>query len=253
MNSGIIRNAILCDGSGKEPFPADLRFENGIITETGSCKKRDLMEFDADGAILAPGFIDIHAHSDLSILAEPEAFGKISQGVTTEVSGNCGLSPFPVLTDEVREHLEHLYRRYNVPVVWRDLSGYLSAVQQEQPSVNVAAFCGYNTLRANFTGYGDSPITDDQIRKMKESLSLMLEQGAAGLSTGLLYVPGKFASEKEICTVASALLGSGKPVSTHRMTAFARCCSGSLLSGYQTSLDKAARILAPLLAKPLAR
>ena len=215
MNSGIIRNALVCDGTGSKSRCRDLKFENGIITEIGKNLSGGLPEYPADGLLLTPGFIDIHAHSDLSLIAAPDACGKLSQGVTTEISGNCGLSPFPVLTEEVRDHLNSVYRKYGIPVSWNDFSGYVSAVEQRKPAVNFAAFCGYNTLRANFSGYEDSPLTESRIAEMKILLSAMLEQGAAGLSTGLLYVPGKFAPEREICSVASALKGTGKPISTH--------------------------------------
>ena len=112
MDSGIIRNALICDGTGSEPFRGDLRFENGLITGIGNDLDDDLPVYSAENLILAPGFIDIHAHSDLSLAAEPSAFGKISQGITTEISGNCGLSPFPILSDEVKKHLEKTYKKY---------------------------------------------------------------------------------------------------------------------------------------------
>ena len=206
---------MICDGSGAEPFPGDLRFEQGIITEIGSCRSGDLPETDLEGNLLTPGFIDIHAHSDLSLLAAPAAFGKISQGVTTEISGNCGLSPFPVTTPEVKEHLDQIYRKYGVPITWKDYLGYCSAVEQEAPSVNFGSFCGYNTLRANFTGYEDSPFPPEKILEMRSLLSETLSQGALGLSMGLLYVPGKFASEEELNVAASALKGSGKLITAH--------------------------------------
>ena len=141
MNSGMIRNANICDGSGAQPIQADLRFENGIITEIGkSLSAHSFPEFHAENLILSPGFIDIHAHSDLSLAAEPEAFGKISQGITTEVSGNCGLSPFPILTGEVRSHLEKIYQKYHFPITWSDFEGYISAVEQQKPAINFASF-----------------------------------------------------------------------------------------------------------------
>ena len=216
MNSGMIRNANICDGSGAQPIQADLRFENGIITEIGkSLSAHSLPEIHAENLILSPGFIDIHAHSDLSLAAEPEAFGKISQGITTEVSGNCGLSPFPILTGEVRSHLEKIYQKYHFPITWSDFEGYISAVEQQKPAINFASFCGYNTLRANFTGYENREFPQEKQKKMKELLKKMLSQGAVGLSTGLLYVPGNFASTEELELAASALKNTGKPVSTH--------------------------------------
>ena len=215
MNSGIIRNALICDGTGSEPFRGDLRFEHGTISEIGTNLSGDLPVYSAENLILSPGFIDIHAHSDLSLAVEPSAFGKISQGITTEISGNCGLSPFPILSDKVKKHLEKTYRKYNIPITWTDYDGYISAIEQRKPAVNFASFCGYNTLRANFTGYESTPFPVEKIEKMRDLLSKILEQGAVGLSTGLLYVPGNFATTEELQLAASALKGTGKPISTH--------------------------------------
>ena len=215
MDSGMIRNALICDGTGSEPFHADLRFENGVITGIGKNLSGEQRVYNAENLILSPGFIDIHAHSDLSLPAEPEAFGKISQGVTTEISGNCGLSPFPILTEDVRKHLEKTYRKYHFPITWNDYEGYLSAVEQQRPAINFASFCGYNTLRANFTGYENNPFPPEKIWEMRDLLAEILAQGAIGLSTGLLYVPGNFATTEELQIAASALKGTGKPVSTH--------------------------------------
>lgn len=215
INSGIISGAVICDGTGAEPFRADLLFENGIISGTGSNFPKDLPVFRGENLVLAPGFIDVHAHSDLSLAAAPDAFGKISQGVTTEVSGNCGLSPFPVLNDEVRSHLQKIYQKYNFPVTWNDFSGYISAVEAEKPAINFASFCGYNTLRANFTGYQNTPFSGKKMEEMRRLLSEMLDQGAVGLSTGLLYVPGRFADAEELEFIVSVLKGTGKTIAMH--------------------------------------
>lgn len=214
-NTGLIKGAGICDGTGAEPFPADLYYENGVISEIGIRIQRDVPVFHAENLILAPGFIDIHAHSDLSLAAAPEAFGKISQGVTTEVSGNCGLSPFPILNDEVRFHLQKTYQKYNFPITWDDFSGYTAAIEAERPAINFASFCGYNTLRANFTGYQNTPFSQEDMIKMRELLAEMLAQGAVGLSTGLLYVPGRFADAEELEFIVSVLKGTEKPITMH--------------------------------------
>ena len=114
MSKILIGNASVIDGSGTPRFPGWVLIENERIRTVSRTplNREDARFVNADGLILAPGFIDAHAHSDLSLIAEPEAEGKISQGITSEISGNCGLSTFPVLTPEVRSHLEKLYRIY---------------------------------------------------------------------------------------------------------------------------------------------
>ena len=128
MNSSsryLIRNLMLYDGTGAFPSPADLYLDSGKILKIlppGTGSSSNFYSFDAHGCAAAPGFIDIHSHSDASILAAPEAFGKISQGVTLDLVGNCGLSVFPA-PPEVQTHLNELYRIYGVRVDWTDLQG----------------------------------------------------------------------------------------------------------------------------------
>lgn len=214
----LIRGAEICDGLGSTPaYRGDILIRNGIIAEIGKIKENshNVEIFDADGLTACPGLIDAHAHSDMSLFAAPEAFGKISQGITTEISGNCGLSAFPVRTEKVRSHLQKLYDRYGVRISWSDFAGYADALNARHPAINAAFLCGYNTLRANILGYEDSPNTPEDWRKMRGLLSEMLEQGAFGLSTGLLYVPGVFASREELLEVARALRPFDAVYATH--------------------------------------
>ena len=127
MNDFMICGALLYDGTGHPPYPADVAVTESrvaAVAPAGKLHRTGFREIRADGLSLSPGFIDAHGHSDVSILAAPEASGKISQGVTTEITGNCGLSAFPVLTDEVREHLDNLYAAYHVPITWSTLDDY---------------------------------------------------------------------------------------------------------------------------------
>ncbi len=227
-----IRSARIYDGSGGEPYLADLLIRNDRIAQIGELSSFCGPSLNADGLSLAPGFIDVHAHSDLSLLAAPEAFGKISQGITTEISGNCGLSAFPVRTPEVRDHLNSIYAQYDVPVSWSDFRTYSDALSFCSPAVNVMSLCGHNTLRANLLGYQDSPGSRNDSLAMKHLLAEMLEQGAAGFSTGLLYIPGKFASKAELQTIASALKPFDLPHATHL-----RSEGASLLESIEEAID----------------
>ena len=126
MSKILIGNASVVDGTGAPPFPGWVLIEDERIQAVSRMplNMENARFVNAGGRILAPGFIDAHAHSDLSLIAEPEAEGKISQGITSEISGNCGLSAFPILTPEVRAHLEKLYRcgRRSTPGGQRGLS-----------------------------------------------------------------------------------------------------------------------------------
>lgn len=216
MKPTLIRGGRICDGTGSPPFTADILIRGDRIAEIGkTLSPEDCSVVDAEGLTVSPGFIDTHAHSDLSILAAPEALGKISQGITSEISGNCGLSAFPVLTEEVRSHLKTIYRTYGIEITWNDFQTFAQAIEQRSPAVNVGFLCGHNTLRANILGYDNEPGNPDDWKKIRDLLRNMLEQGASGLSTGLLYIPGKFSGRKELLTTAEALRDFNMPYATH--------------------------------------
>ena len=208
MNDFMICGALLYDGTGHPPYPADVAVTESrvaAVAPAGKLHRTGFREIRADGLSLSPGFIDAHGHSDVSILAAPEASGKISQGVTTEITGNCGLSAFPVLTDEVREHLDNLYAAYHVPITWSTLDDYATELNRREPAINIASLCGHNTLRANISGYGGRTLAAAELNRMAELLGQALHQGAAGLSTGLLYTPGRFADTAELLHLMSVL------------------------------------------------
>ena len=218
MNDFIICGALLYDGTGHSPYPADIAVTEdriAAVAPAGKLHRTGFHKIHADGLSLSPGFIDAHGHSDVSILAAPEANGKISQGVTTEITGNCGLSAFPVLTDEVREHLNRLYAAYRVPVVWSTLDDYAAELNRRGPAINIASLCGHNTLRANISGYGERILSSTELNRMAELLGQALHQGAAGFSTGLLYTPGRFADTEELLHLMSVLKKFDRPYATH--------------------------------------
>ncbi|HPN84304.1 MAG TPA: amidohydrolase family protein, partial [Victivallales bacterium] len=214
----VVKNACLVNGSGLEPFHSDLYVKDGVILRISQNitlpVSKSVKIYDADGMILAPGFIDTHGHSDVSIIAAPEAEGKISQGVTTEICGNCGLSVFPISRYN-KEHLNEMYRKYNLSLDWTDIVGYESRLNAVNPAINIASLCGHNTLQASVCGYDKKEISDDEIAEMKKILHKELKNGAIGFSTGLLYVPGIFSSSREILELLGVSAKFAKVYATH--------------------------------------
>lgn len=218
MSRLLLSGGLLYDGSGGSPFPADILIEDDRILQVEPAGKTvfpGIEVKDLTDLSVSPGWIDPHAHSDASLLAAPEAFGKISQGITTEISGNCGLSAFPILTDEVREHLRILYASYDIRPEWTDFRSYAAALTARQPAVNTVFLCGHNTLRANIAGYRQRELSVSQLSVMDALLDETLSQGARGLSTGLLYTPGCFADETELLTLLRTAAAHGGIYATH--------------------------------------
>ena len=214
----LLTNGLVYDGSGAPARRMDILLRDGIIGQlepAGSTVFPGATRTDLSGLSVSPGWIDVHAHSDASLFAAPEAFGKISQGVTTEISGNCGLSAFPILTDEVREHLRALYAAYDLSPDWTDLSSYSEALAARGPAVNAAFLCGHNTLRANVSGYENRRLSADALAEMQRILDTAMRQGALGLSTGLLYTPGCFSDEPELLALLRTAGAHGGIYATH--------------------------------------
>ena len=197
MNSLLIRGGLVMDGTGKPGFPADIEIRDGIITAVGQLSDHHADKtLDAGGLVVAPGFIDAHAHSDTSFLRDESGASKLFQGVTTEVSGNCGSSPFP-------------WDSQANPADWRCASfgSFLRQFDSEghRMAVNQAMLVGHGTLREAVVGTGDRPASPEELDRMKQLLRRDLAAGAWGLSLGLEYAPGFFADREELAALASVV------------------------------------------------
>jgi N-acyl-D-amino-acid deacylase len=213
----VLRNALLFDGLGSEPVEGDVAVAGGRIVAIGRAGTlgRGTSTVDLSGLALAPGFIDIHSHTDLSLLVNHRAESKIRQGVTTEVTGQDGSSIGP-WTDERFESVRDDYRnRHGVEIDFRDLDGFFRRLERERPSTNVASMVGQGTVRGFVVGADDRPATEAEIARMQELVRAALAAGACGMSTGLEYTPGGFASPQELAALAGALAGSGLPYASH--------------------------------------
>ena len=205
----LFTNVQLYDGTGKPPFLADVAVQGDkivAVAPSGTYNRTGSTVIDGHGKALVPGFIDVHTHSDSAVFQVPTADSTIAQGVTTDISGNCGISYYLAGAKYAKGPAKKIYGNF---------SAYLALVESAQPAVNCAHLCGHNSLRYHVMGYANRRPTPEEMRRMKELLADALKNGAAGFSSGLYYQPGKFADTEEVKELASLLRGTGKPYTTH--------------------------------------
>ncbi len=218
MYDVIIRNGVVVDGSGAPPFKRDLGVIGDTIAKVGDlsgCAAEEVIH--AEGLVVAPGFIDIHNHSDSGIFILPTADNYVTQGVTTVVVGNCGYSLAP-LTDKNREfvelsEVEFVKELGRLP--WASFRDYLEYLGRLEKSLNVAALVGHGTVRSAVLGTGSLKPTERELEEMKSLVVEALENGAFGMSSGLIYVPGVFSETPELIELAKILSRYGGVYATH--------------------------------------
>ncbi len=214
----LIRGAQLIDGSGAPPRAADVAIRGNAITQVGDCSAvRAGTVIDAHGQVVAPGFIDIHTHSDLSLLLDGRGQSKVSQGVTTEVTGNCGFSPFPINPDHMALHLDLLAGIGDdaLALNWIDLEGYRQEAQSRGIALNIAPLVGHGALRIAAMGVDSRAASAVEMASMQSMLDTMLDQGAFGLSTGLTYVPSRYAPTDELVSLCETLAKRQRLYASH--------------------------------------
>lgn len=226
MSKFLIRNAVILDGLGSPPCPGDLSVKDGLIAEVGpNLQPGGAAVVNAAGRYLAPGFIDAHCHDDLICLRDPQRLEKITQGVTTVVTGNCSFSLYPYAPssrESLRKHFSGLLGKTEGEEVFPDLDTYRSALGEM--ALNVVSLTGHAALRLATVGDARRPATASEIAAMQDLLSNQLSQGAAGCSIGLVYPPSAFAELDE-------LVALGKTTRDHDgvLAAHIRSYEGNLL------------------------
>lgn len=222
MFDAVIRNGIVVDGTRAKPFAACVYLQNGKIAEITAEEGLPARAiYDAAGHIVAPGFVDIHSHSDVSYLVTPTLEAKLIGGVTFELVGQCGISPIPTCARNLEATL--LNQSSVLPVSElspetfpaRDVSGYIEAVRRRGVSINLGAMVGHGTLRSYVVGWDMRPLTPAELEEMCDLLDRMLAQGAAGVSLGLIYPPGSCCDTAEIEALARVVARRGKLLAVH--------------------------------------
>ena len=199
----VIRNGMILDGTGGPAWPADLGIVGDTIGAIGSiAPEQAKRSLDASGKFVSPGFIDMHSHSDWSILRYPTAPSRVHDGITTEVTGNCGSSVAPIWGAARDLVAEELSADYETELSWSGVDGYLGLLDETGISVNQALLIGQGGLRQATIGLEDRHLTDDELKSLQRRLAQALDEGAFGLSTGLEYVPGQFTPTSEIVALA---------------------------------------------------
>ena len=230
----LIKNGTVVDGMGRASYPADVIIDGDRIADiiprsandTGTDSRISIdgrtafdHEIDATSCLVTPGFIDAHSHSDAYLLIEPDAPSKLSQGITTEINGQCGGSAVPRYG---AARLSSDWASMTYPggggapgPTWRSIAEYRARLEEAKPAINTIQFIGHNTLRSSVIGYDDVRATPDTLRAMENLLARELDDGGWGLTTGLIYQPGKYSDSAEVTALASVAAAKGGLYATH--------------------------------------
>ena len=214
----LIRDVRVVDGGGGEPYLADVAVDGGLICAIGQLSSFSSGQvIEGNGHVLAPGFIDVHTHDDTSVLRTPQMLPKLSQGVTTVIVGNCGISAAPVrLRGAVPDPMNLLgdADAFRYPT----FADYVAAIAEARPAVNVAALVGHTALRNNHMDRLDRAATAAEIDAMRLQLIESLAHGALGLSSGVAYLSANSAPPEEVASLAAPLSAAGAVYVSHMRT-----------------------------------
>jgi N-acyl-D-amino-acid deacylase len=238
MIDTLIRNAQIVDGTGDPSHQGDVAIQGERISDIGPLGGASAERIiDARGLVLVPGFIDIHSHADLSLLFSPGAGSLVHQGITTVVTGQCGLSPAPL----TRKNRTETLRTFKMvapsagQVPWQEMpsfGGFLEHLERTRTSVNVVPLVGQGMIRSAVMGYRAGPATPEQMQHMHALVHEAMDSGAFGISTGLIYPPGSFTSTEELVQVV-------RPVGERRGLYFShvRGEAETLLDAYEEAIE----------------
>ena len=205
----IIRGGTVVDGSGQPGQPADVGVSGDRISAVGDLSAATAAQtLDATGLVVTPGFIDIHTHSEFSLLLDPRGESKVRQGVTTEVVSNCSYAPYPMRPQDIADAKAQriMHGAELLDWDWNDLEGYRRRYNSQGAAINVAPLAGHAAIRVIGMGYDKRAPTPDELTTMQRLLAETMEQGAFGFSAGLTLAPSGYADTDELvalCEVAA--------------------------------------------------
>ena len=205
----LLKGGTLVDGTGAKARLADIAVRRGRVAAVGQLSDWEATTLlDVRGLVVAPGFIDMHSHSDLALLINPKAESKLRQGVTTEVIGMCGFSPAPcppARKQQIRDTFGAWAQHQDVAWNWGTFGEYIGALRARPASVNVVPVVGHGIIRTAAMGEANRAPSEAELVRMRDAARQAMEEGAAGLSTGLVYAPGMWAETEEIIALAKAI------------------------------------------------
>lgn len=243
----LIQNAEIIDGTKAPRYKGDIAIEGEQIVAIGpQAGVAAQTVIDAAGRVVVPGFIDMHSHADLTLLAAPEGESLVHQGITTVVTGQCGLSPAPLNSKNKRETLRAI-NTLGAPtasIPWDEMSSFsafLDYLQQLKPAVNVVPLVGQGMISAAVLGYSAASPSGDQIKQMQRLVHDAMDSGAFGISTGLIYPPGSFTPTEELVQMV-------KPVAEHNGLYFShiRGESETLIEAIQEAIEIGRQVGVPV-------
>ncbi len=211
----LLSGGTLVDGTGAPRRLADVGIRGKRVVAVGDLQRHEAQRrLDVSGLFVAPGFIDLHAHSEVTLLVDPRAASKVRQGITTEISGQCGLSAAPLL-GEAREEFRVWAARLGVEPNWNSLENFFEILESQGLALNFGTLTGHGNLRNAAMGSAAKAPTPAELDAMAAMLGQSLEQGALGLSSGLFYTPGSYAGVEEMAALAKVVAAHGGLYATH--------------------------------------
>lgn len=195
----LIKNGKVIDGTGKEAFPADVAVKDGKIVAVGKVRGEATQVIDATGLVVSPGFIDSHSHADSAMLTFPQQLEKVEQGITTNVAGQCGSTRYPAVEDGLLTKF----------------SEFFALAAQIPQGSNIASFVGHKAVRKTVMGMENRYATPEELEKMKALVADAMDAGAMGISFGMYYTPGAYASLEELIALATVAAEKNGLISAH--------------------------------------